>query len=110
MATLLRVLPALMCLVLGAHFLRAAQYPLVGISAALAVLSFVPRHWAARTVQVALLGGSIVWLETAVRLAMTRAAHGMPWGRMVVILATVALVTALSALVFQARPIRRGLR
>jgi len=98
---------ALSLLVLGAHFLRAGDPALVLVCLALAGLLFVRRRWAARTVQVALLLGVLVWVRTTLVLADSRASAGRPYGRMVVILGAVAVVCALAVLLMAARPVRR---
>ncbi len=49
----------------------------------------------------------MLWLRTLWQLAAMRQAHGQPAGRMVAILAAVAVFTAASALVFRAASLRR---
>jgi hypothetical protein len=93
-------------LVLGAHFLRYGN--LAGVLAVLILvgLLFVPRPWAARVVQAALVLGTLEWLRTLFVLVRWRAAHGEPIARMAVILAVVAALTLGSALLFQSRRLR----
>ena len=99
-----RTFPAVLSLLLlGAHFFRAGNEVAVLGCAALAGLVAVPRRWAARTVQAALVLGAVEWLRTAAMIAGFRAAAGQPATRMWVILGSVALVTAASALVFRHR-------
>jgi hypothetical protein len=99
-----RFIPAVLSLlVLGAHFLRQGQTLLVVISLGLIGLVAVPRGWALRVLQVALVLGAIEWIHTLLVLSRVRAEMGMPATRMVVILAAVALFTAASALVAPAR-------
>ena len=93
-------------IVLGAHFLRDANYPGVAASAGLIGLLFVRRPAAARIVQVALVLGAIEWLWTIYSLAQARAAMGMPATRMIVILGLVAATTAVSAGLFQSRALK----
>jgi hypothetical protein len=107
MATLGRLLPAaLATLLLGAHFFRARQLAAVALCLALLALLFVARAWAARTVQVALALGVLVWLRTAWLFAAARRALGAPSVRLWVILGGVAAFTALAAWLLEAR-IRR---
>jgi hypothetical protein len=98
--------------VLAAHFYRA-ESP-VGVVAALALVAvaFVRRPWAPRVVQAGLVLGALEWLRTMATFAALRIAAGQPYMRMIVILAVVALATALAALVFERRAMRRryGLR
>jgi phosphate/sulfate permease len=101
---------ALSLLVLGAHFLRAGNPGLLLVVLVLLAFLAVPRHWAARTVQVALLLGALEWLRTLVQRAGERMTFGQPYARLVVILGAVAAVTALSALAFRAAAVRRRFR
>ncbi len=105
----LRLLPVVLSLVaLGAHFFRAGSLDLTaGIAAVLALL-FVRRRWAVRVIQVVLVLGAIEWLMTLGQLVFERAYSGQPVVRLVLILAGVAMVTALSTLVLQAESVRRA--
>jgi hypothetical protein len=107
---LLLLPPALSLLVLGAHFLRA-DAPLLMLVAlvALAVL-FLRRRWAARTVQVVLMLGTLEWVRATIVLTGERMSEGLAYGRMIAILGVVALVTVSSALVFRSRALRRWYR
>jgi hypothetical protein len=89
-------------LALGAHFLRDGKSIGVFVALVLIMLLFVRRPWVARLVQVALVLGALEWLRTMYELAQIRALHGLPYGRMLVILGVVAAVTLCSALLFQA--------
>jgi len=103
----LRLLPvALVLLVLGAHFYRAALWVPLGLTAALLPLLFVRAPWAARVLQVALVAGAVEWLRTAAVFIAVRQSMGQPYTRLAVILGAVALATALCALIFQWRPVR----
>lgn len=104
----LQLLPVVLSLlVLAAHFLRAGNLLMVVLLLALLALLAVPRSWAARAVQVALALGTLEWVSTLVRLARARSAAGEPALRMGLILGAVALLTGLSALVFQSARLRR---
>jgi len=98
--------PALALAVLAAHFYRAGLGIAVGAVVALAALLFVRRPWAARTLQVALVAGAVEWIRSAAELVALRESMGQPWTRLAIILGAVALFTALSALVFEARSLR----
>ena len=89
---------ALSSLLLGAHFLRDGNIALVAIAIALPFLLLVRKPWAVRVVQVALLGGSLMWITTAIRIGEARQAIGAPSARMFAILGAVAAFTAFAAL------------
>jgi hypothetical protein len=104
---LLRLLPvALSLLVLGAHFYRAGSTALVVVVLGVLALLAVRRPWAARTVQVALWLGAVEWLMTTGELVFERAYTGQPVTRLVLILVSVAALTAASAFVFRAPRVR----
>ena len=107
MTALLLAPAALSLLVLGAHFLRAGQLPLVALAVGLVALLLVRRRWAGRTVQGALLVGAVEWVRTTLLLTGERASMGRPYERMVVILGTVAAVCVLSALLLRTPRVRR---
>lgn len=107
----LLLLPAgLSLLVLGAHFLRRGQ--LAGVAGCLALIGllFVPRRWAARLVQLALLAGTVIWVRTLAQLLPERRAAGESWVRLVAILGAVALVAVLGAALFETRRLRERYR
>jgi len=108
--TALLLLPALALGLLGAHFYRAANGPLVGLCVVLVVLLAWPRAWVARLVQVALALGALEWLWTASWLIQQRLALGQPWLRLAIILGAVAVFTAASALVFRSATLRARYR
>ena len=110
MTVLLLVPPALSLLVLGAHFLRAGVPVLVLAALGALVLLFVRRPWAARVAQIVLVLGALEWVRAMVVLTGERMSEGLPYGRMVVILGVVAVVTAASALAFRGRTLRRWYR
>jgi hypothetical protein len=66
--------------------------------------------WSARILQGALALGTLEWLRTAWTLASARAAAGLPYGRLLVILGAVAAATAVAALLLRSRPARRHFR
>ncbi len=102
----LALLPALALVLLAAHFYRAGLWPLAAVALLLIALLLVPRAWAARAVQIALLAGTIEWLRTLAAFVGERIAVGHPYLRLTVILLAVALFTAATALVFRAYPLR----
>ena len=103
----LQLVPVILSLmVLAAHFSRHDQPMLVFLPVALLGLLAVPRLWAARLLQVALLLGAAEWVRTLIVLARIRVEQGLPATRLVIILSVVALLTAASALVFRTRRAR----
>lgn len=106
----LLLVPGLALLLLAAHFFRAGLVPLAGLSAALVVLLFVRVPWAARILQVALAVGTLEWLRTAWVFAAARAAADQPYARLLVIIGTVAALTALAAWMVGSRTGRRHFR
>ncbi|MGA7615130.1 MAG: hypothetical protein WBX15_08105 [Thermoanaerobaculia bacterium] len=103
----IRTLPVtLSSLLLGAHFFRAGNYLFVAVALALPLLLLVPRRWAVRTVQLALILGAAEWIHTLLSIYAIRSTLGAPWIRMAAILGGVALFTALSGLVFSNRKLR----
>jgi hypothetical protein len=103
------ILPLLALLLLAAHFYRADWLSLAILSVVLTLLLAVPRPWAARTLQVALVLGAIEWLRTLAAFAAMRMAVGQPYLRLVLILGGVAAFTLLAAWVFQHRTLRARL-
>ena len=105
---LLRLLPAaLSFLLLAAHFYRAGQWPLVALCAATPLLLLLRKSWVPRLFQALLALGALEWLRSLYLLASVRIAFGEPWTRLAAILGTVAVLTALSGLVFKAAALRR---
>ena len=103
---LLHVPIVLSLAVLAAHFLRYDHAIGVIGSLVLIALLFLRQPWVARLVQVALVLGALEWVRTLFSLMQVRAAMGEPATRMVIILGSVALVTLVSALLFQTRSLK----
>ena len=107
MKALLFIPVVLSLLVLGAHFLRYDNMAGVVVAVLLIGLLFVRKVWVARAVQVALVLGTFEWAHTLYLLVQARAAQGLPYTRLVIILGTVMAITAVSALLFQTRAMKR---
>ncbi|RZV38056.1 MAG: hypothetical protein EX272_03620 [Chromatiales bacterium] len=107
---LLHIPIVLSFVVLGAHFLRYGHEIGVIGSLVLIALLFLRQPWVARLVQVALVLGALEWVRTLIGLMQVRAAMGESTTRMVIILGSVALVTLVSALLFQTRPLKKVYR
>jgi len=98
MACVWRSIPAVLALLLlAAHFYRAAAIvPAVSCVAAMALV-FVKRPFAVVALRLGLAAGTVVWIVTAWRMARDRMDAGMPYLRMLAILAAVAAFTAVAA-------------
>ena len=110
MQALLFLAPILSFVVLGAHYLRDGALAATIACGVLAVMVAWPRRWIPRLLQAALLFGTVEWVWTALILARQRMAEGRPWGRMAIILAVVALVTAASIAAMEALRRRYAVR
>jgi hypothetical protein len=103
----LRLLPVILSFfLLGAHFYRAGLVPLTVLCVAILFLLALRKSWVPRLFQVLLLVGAVEWLRTLYFIAAMRIAWGEPWTRLAIILGTVALLTALSGLVFKLRKLK----
>ena len=103
----LKLIPVIFSfLLLSAHFYRAGIFPLTAICLILPFLLFIKLSWVARLSQAFLVIGAIEWVRTLLNLVEMRQEMGMPWIRLVVIIGAVALITGLSALIFQIRSIK----
>ena len=99
MKTALRLLPLIVsALIMAAHFFREANYGFVIFALVVPLLLITRQRWAVLAVQLLLALAAVEWIRTAVSIAHERAAFGAPTTRMFVILGSVALFTALSAL------------
>ena len=107
----LRLFPVIFSfLLLAAHFYRSGQVILAGLCIALLALLFLKESWVARFFQIALLAAAAEWLRTLYVFAQMRIEYDQPWSRLALILGMVALLTALSALVFRAKSLRERYR
>lgn len=108
MKTALGIAPVVISFaLLAAHFLRASQFVLVAICVLFVMLLAVPRRWAARVIQVALVAGTFEWLLSLVLIAQQRMASGLPYTRVSLILAGVAALTLASAFAFLLPALRK---
>lgn len=104
---LLRLSPVALALwVLAAHFFRAGLLSVALLLIVAPALLLVRRPAAARVLQVVLAVGAVEWLWTAAALLGHRLAEGRPWMRMAIIVVSVAVLTAASALTFRMAPVR----
>lgn len=103
----LLVLPGLALVLLAAHLAHAGFLPLTGVALLLIGLLLLRRPWAARVLQIVLGLATIEWALTAYELARLRHDHGQPFVRLLVILGSVTVFTALAALALQHPGVRR---
>ena len=104
---ILRLLPVILSfLLLGAHCYRAGFPVLSGLCLGILLLLFFRKRWVPRLFQWLLILGALEWLRALYFFAAMRIAWDQPWTRLAVILGTVALFTALSALVFRNQKLR----
>lgn len=107
MAVLLLAPTVLSFLVFCAHLVRNGMgilVPFVLLSLGLLALR---TPCVARCFQAALVSIALLWGLQIVLIAGRRIADGEPWIRMAVILSCVALFAVFSAVLFEARPLRR---
>ena len=91
---------------LAAHFLRNGELLLVTVCLLLPLLLFLKKRWSLIVLQLFAYLGTLVWVQTAVQIVQERVALGRPWARMVVILGTVALLTALAGLLLNSAVVK----
>lgn len=103
-------LPATALLLLSAHLFHNGASVLAALPVVLVALLGLRRWWMGRLVQAVLLVATLEWGLTAAFLAQVRAGHGQPYARLVVILGSVALLTALAALSVQSNCLRAWFR
>ena len=102
-----KLIPAILSfLLLGAHFYRAGLLLFAVLALILPILLFIKQKWVVRLSQVLLVIGALEWVCTLLKIVDIRQTMGMPWVRLAVILGSVALFTALSALIFQSRSLK----
>ncbi len=93
-----RIIPFILsAIVLAAHFLRFANFPIMIFSLAVPFLLLIKKRWALLTVQALTVAGGLFWIKVAVDNLWLRLAVGEPWLRMVAILLAVSLFTLWSA-------------
>lgn len=85
-------------LLLAAHFSRADNTVLMICSLLVPFLLFITRKWALRIVQILTAAGALIWVDTTWQLIRRRIELGEEYGRMTIILLSVALFTLVAAL------------
>jgi len=104
----LRLLPVILAFaLLAAHFSRADMLPAVIVSLVAPLLLLFRKSWIARSIQILLLLGALEWIRSMFGYINVRKEIGEDWGRLAIILVTVALLTACSALVFRGKSLKK---
>jgi len=103
----LKLLPVILSfLLLGAHFFRAGNLLLMGLSLSILLLLFMQKSWVPRVIQAALVLAALEWLRSLLMLVYQRLEWEEPWQRLALILGGVVLFTLLSALIFSAKSLK----
>jgi len=97
-------------LLIAAHFLRFGNLPAAALCLAVPLLLLVRRAWTLMLLQGLAFAAAAIWLFTAWQIAEERWALGQPWLRATIILAGVAVVTALAGVLLQSEGMRERYR
>jgi len=100
------VLYVVAALVLAAHFYRDGNLPLVAVCIAVPFLFLHRRRRSLLALQLLAYAGALVWVYTALDIVYVRNQIGRPWTAAVLILGTVAVVTALAGALLNGRAMR----
>ena len=95
---------------LGAHFLRAGNLPLVALCLGAPLLFLYRKRWSLIALQVFAYGAAATWIAVALALVRLRQQLGEPWTAAAVILGAVALFTLVAGLLLNSRAIRERYR
>jgi hypothetical protein len=93
-------------MLLGAHFLRAGNLPVVALCLAAPLLFLHRKRWSLIVLQVLAYGAGATWIVVALRLVELHQRAGQPWTVAAIILGSVALFTVLAGLLLNSRAIR----
>ena len=105
---ILRLLPVILAFgLLAAHFSRANMPPAVVVTLIIPFLLLIRKPWIARSIQILLLLGALEWIRSMFGYISVRKEIGEDWGRLAIILVTVALLTACAALVFRGKSLKK---
>jgi hypothetical protein len=108
MMNFVRLIPVILSFgLLAAHFSRAGLVPLMILSVIIPFLLLMRKAWVARGVQILLLLGALEWIRSMFGYIELRKAIGDDWGRLAIILISVAVLTACSGLMFRGKSLKR---
>ena len=94
-------------LLISAHLYRSGFVVLAIISLFVPLLLFSKNHWVPRIITVFLLLAAAEWIRAMVGFILQYQASGVSWTRLAIILTSVSLFTAFSALVFKASVLKK---
>ncbi|MEN8203613.1 MAG: hypothetical protein ABFS28_13535 [Bacteroidota bacterium] len=107
MKNFFRLVPVILSFgILAAHFSRAGLLPIMILCLLIPFLLLIRKPWVARSLQILLLLGAAEWIRAMFGYIAIRKDIGDDWGRLAIILITVALLTACSGLVFRGKSLR----
>ena len=90
-------------LLLAAHFLRVSRFAVMVPVLLFPLLFTLRRPWSRRLIQAGGLVSAGIWIDTALRIRLLRVAEGEEWGRMLAILAAVAVVSLIAPLTLEGK-------
>jgi ferredoxin len=93
-----------MFIVLSAHFLRWSEIGLCVVCLLFPLLLFSRRVWPWNVVRLALVGATLVWVNTGVLLVLQRMQSGRPWTLSALIMGIVGLLSLWAARLLSSRP------
>ena len=100
------ILLVLACLFLGAHFLRIGNLLFVLLSLSMPFLLLIRKRWSLIVLQCFTYTGAGIWTYTAIILIKKRMANGLTYGRLLVILGAVILLTLSAGLLLNTASVR----
>lgn len=93
-------------MMVSAHFLRGGAIGIMLMFLSAPLLLLLKRNWVVKVVSILLFLSSLIWMSTILDIWMMRQERGEPATRMLIILSSVVLFTAGSALVFKTKKMK----
>ncbi len=90
-------------LLLGAHFLRAGNWLMLGVCLALPLLFLWRKRWSLIALQLLAYAAAANWIAVVVQLVRIRQHYGQHWTAAAIILGSVALFTLIAGLLLNSR-------
>ncbi len=101
---MIRYLPiVLSALLTAAHFMRGGDFGLMTVALASPMILFKKERWALRIVQILLLAAAGVWFASLIDFVTIRKAMALPYTRLAIIIGSVMLFHALTALYMESK-------
>lgn len=97
-------------LLLGAHFLREANFAMVALCLATPLLFLWRKRWSLMLLQFLAYCAAGTWIAVAIELVRLRQQWGQPWAVAAIILGAVTLFTLLAGLLLNSRAIEERYR